>query len=62
VQAAAGTRSFTGDLSDALKHELADCLWSVLVIAKELDVDLASAFDSTMNELNERVAAQLEAS
>ena len=29
---------------DKLKHELADCLWSLLVIADELNIDLEEAF------------------
>ena len=38
-----------------LNHELADCLWSVLVIAKKLDVDIERAFWTTMLELDERL-------
>ena len=34
-----------------IEHELADCLYSVLVIAHELNIDLGSAFESTMKEL-----------
>ena len=34
-----------------LGHELADCLWSVLVLAKLYDVDLEREFLRTMNEL-----------
>jgi NTP pyrophosphatase (non-canonical NTP hydrolase) len=37
-----------------LSHELADCLWSVLVIARKLDVDLERAFWTTMGELEQR--------
>lgn len=37
-----------------LTHELADCLWSVLVIARKLDVDLERAFWTTMGELDQR--------
>lgn len=37
-----------------LNHELADCLWSVLVIARKLDVDLERAFWTTMGELESR--------
>ena len=41
-----------------LEHELADCLWSLLVLAKRLDVDLAGAFDATMTELTAVLDAQ----
>ena len=49
------------DVDKKLAHELADCLWSVMVLAKELDVDLEKEFVSTVDELtrriNEKVAA-----
>lgn len=37
-----------------LAHELGDCLWSVLVIARKLDVDLERSFWTTMGELEQR--------
>ncbi|HET7528783.1 MAG TPA: MazG nucleotide pyrophosphohydrolase domain-containing protein [Candidatus Saccharimonadales bacterium] len=37
-----------------LSHELADCLWSVLVIARKVDVDIERAFWTTMGELDQR--------
>lgn len=37
-----------------LSHELGDCLWSVLVIARKLDVDLERAFWTTMGEIDQR--------
>jgi NTP pyrophosphatase (non-canonical NTP hydrolase) len=40
--------------SRKLNHELADCLWSVLVIARKLDVDIERAFWTTMGELDQR--------
>jgi hypothetical protein len=43
-------------LDGALAHELADCLWSVMVLAEAYEVDLESAFLQTMDELNERLA------
>lgn len=50
VQGKAGVRP-REDLDEALAHELADCLWSVLT-ADAYDVDLAGAFTSTMDELD----------
>jgi NTP pyrophosphatase (non-canonical NTP hydrolase) len=38
-----------------LSHELADCLWSVLVIARKLDVDVERAFWTTMGEIDNRI-------
>ena len=54
VMAAEGTRSDVGG-PGALEHELADCLWSVLVLAARYEVDLGGAFDRTMDELAERL-------
>ena len=34
-----------------LEHELADCLWSVIVLAKLHDVDLEESFLETMEKL-----------
>ncbi|MGG7508659.1 MazG nucleotide pyrophosphohydrolase domain-containing protein [Plantibacter sp. YIM 135249] len=50
VQGKAGVRTRNG-LDEALAHELADCLWSVLSLADAHGVDLELAFDRTMREL-----------
>jgi NTP pyrophosphatase (non-canonical NTP hydrolase) len=42
------------NVDEKLKHELSDCLWSILVIAKKYDIDLEKAFLSTMSELDKR--------
>lgn len=55
VQGKAGVRP-RPDLDEALAHELADCLWSVLTLADAYDVDLAASFTSTMDELEESLA------
>ncbi len=43
VMAAEGRREMP-DARDALGHELADCLWSVLVLAQRYGVDLEAEF------------------
>jgi len=43
-----------------LTHELADCLWSVLVLADVLDVELGDAFTTTMAELEATTSARLK--
>ena len=43
------------DIDKKLAHELADCLWSVLVIADKYGVDLASEFMKSMDELEKRI-------
>lgn len=52
VQGKAGVRP-REDLDEALAHELADCLWSVMVLADCYDVDLEAAFTDTMAGLGE---------
>jgi NTP pyrophosphatase (non-canonical NTP hydrolase) len=57
VQAASGVR----DIPDArarLAHELADCLWSVLVLADAYGIDVERAFFDTMDELEQRLSTQ----
>ncbi|HEY0966194.1 MAG TPA: MazG nucleotide pyrophosphohydrolase domain-containing protein [Opitutaceae bacterium] len=54
VMAKAGVRR-VDDVDAKLAHELADCLWSVLVLAKLYDVDLEKAFLATMNELEAKL-------
>lgn len=50
VQATAGVRNIA-NADEKLAHELADCLWSLLVLAKQLNVNIESAFESTMMSL-----------
>jgi len=42
-----------------LAHELSDCLWSVLVLAGKYNIDLEADFLKTMDELDERIDADL---
>lgn len=49
TMAADGLRHIDGH-ADKLEHELADCLWSLLVISKKYDVDLEAAFLKVMDE------------
>ena len=50
VQGKEGVRP-RDDLDNALAHELADCLWSVITLADSYEVDLEAAFANTMNSL-----------
>jgi NTP pyrophosphatase (non-canonical NTP hydrolase) len=45
-----GRRKIT-DSKEKLEHELADCLWSIIVLSKYHDVDLEASFMKTMDEL-----------
>ena len=44
------------NVSAALKQELADCLWSVLTIADELDINLEKEFLATMSKLESKIS------
>lgn len=54
VAAAEGVRAIP-DLQARLAHELADCLWSVLVLADAYGVNLEAAFADTMDESQARL-------
>ncbi|MFF1907243.1 nucleotide pyrophosphohydrolase [Kitasatospora sp. NPDC058218] len=59
TQAADGVRPAPPGGRD-LGHELADCLWSVVVIAALYDVDLEAAFTTTMRQLEKSITTDLE--
>jgi len=44
------------DARQKLAHELADCLWSILVLSHLYDIDLEAAFHQTMDQLEEHIA------
>jgi NTP pyrophosphatase (non-canonical NTP hydrolase) len=58
VMAQEGARTMPGGRA-ALAHELADCLWSVLILAHKYDVDLAAEFRHTMGELEQAILGEL---
>ncbi|MEU6424155.1 MazG nucleotide pyrophosphohydrolase domain-containing protein [Streptomyces spiralis] len=58
VMAEEGAREVPGGRA-ALEHELADCLWSVLILAHRYGVDLETAFRRTMTELETAISARL---
>lgn len=43
------------DVDAKLAHELADCLWSVLVLADKYNIDLAAEFMKSMDQLDKRI-------
>lgn len=57
VMAQAGVRTIP-DAEAKLAHELADCLWAVLVLADHYQVDLEQAFLHTMIEIEESLNLQ----
>ena len=54
TMAKAGIREID-DIVSKIAHELSDCLWSIMVLAKKYDVDLEKEFLTTMDELEDRV-------
>ncbi len=46
------------DAEQKMAHELADCLWSVLVLSEMYDVDLERVFVQTMDELEQHIASK----
>lgn len=48
------------DLDDALAHELADCLWSLLVLADDYGVDLDASFTRLMIDLQDSLTRKLQ--
>ena len=55
VMAKEGIREIE-NVDEKLRHELADCLYSIFVLADKYDIDLEKSFIDTMNELKERIA------
>lgn len=54
VMAKAGIRE-TENVDERMAHELSDCLWSILVLADEYDVDMEASFHKTMDEIEKRI-------
>lgn len=46
-------------LDQAIEHELSDIFWSVLVLAKEYNVDLEKGFANTMDNLKQKLDKKL---
>lgn len=59
VIAANGKRNIP-DSREKLAHELSDCLWSVIILANEYEIDLESSFSKTMTGLEEHLSRQTE--
>ena len=58
VLAKSGIRN-TEDVDIKIGHELSDCLWCLLVLAKRYDIDLESTFISTMATLDKRIEDEM---
>lgn len=58
IQANAGIRDID-DCKAKLGHELADCLWSIMVLANKCGIDLEAEFARNISELAEYVSGEL---
>lgn len=47
------------DLDSKIAHELSDCLWSILVLAHYLNVDLNTAYPETIAQLTTKLNTKL---
>ena len=54
-----GFRQIDGDLDKKIAHELADCLWSIILIAKDLNIDLEKEFTENMRLLKTKLGQKL---
>lgn len=59
IQANTGIRDIDG-YESKLGHELSDCLWSVIVLAKKCGIDLEAEFSKNVKELIEHVSKQID--
>lgn len=58
IMAKNGFRSMD-NIDEKLKHELADCLWSILILAHYYKIDLENQFLESMKELEAQVDREL---
>lgn len=54
VMAKSGIRDID-DVDQKLAHELADCLWSIIILANDYHIDLESAFNKTMADIEQKI-------
>jgi len=57
VMAKSGVRT-VADTDRKLAHELSDCLWSVLVLARLYDVNLENEFFRTMDDIETKLRGE----
>ena len=55
VLAKEGYRSINGDVDMALRHELADCLWVIIILSEKYKVDLPSAVLEMSKDIKKKI-------
>ena len=58
IQANAGIRTID-DCQTKLGHELSDCLWSIIVLAKKCGIDLEAEFVKNTREITAYISGEL---
>jgi NTP pyrophosphatase (non-canonical NTP hydrolase) len=58
IMVQSGIRSIP-DSEPKLAHELADCLWSILVLSQMYGIDLERTFLQTMDDLEQHITSKL---
>jgi len=54
VMAKEGAREIE-NVDEKLKHELADCFWSILILSSEYGIDIEEAFLETMEKIENKL-------
>jgi NTP pyrophosphatase (non-canonical NTP hydrolase) len=57
VMAKEGLRKID-DVDEKLRHELSDCLWSIIVLADKYNIDLEQAFIENMAKLKKDIESK----
>lgn len=57
VMAKEGVREIE-NVDEKLAHELADCLWCILILSEKYGIDIEQNFLKTMDELEKRITEQ----
>ncbi len=50
----------TKEINKKIRHELADCFWSLMIIAQELDIDLEEEFLINMEYIKQKLSEEIE--
>jgi len=60
IQSKFNLRKEPEDIDLALSHELGDCLWSIVIISKMLDIDIENSYLKTLENIQSRIEAEKE--
>ncbi len=51
----AGLRTGTGDTKENIRHEIGDCLWSIVALCDELGLSVEECFESSLSDVEARL-------